>query len=383
MNRLLFVSIVLPLFMLCSHHGPIHAAVLSNRYLLVDVDDDSGRLFVSTREGIDAPGDERRHLLFYDEPPSSYTLIFVDDDLFMFGGDRGVFLKRPVAIGNYIETRWGNDIVHVTLIVQWVQREGTAAQDGILIRYEVENRTDRDVELGLRVLFDTHLAEQTGPHFNLADGTELEYETELTGRTLPRWWESSDNSDVNGEADEGLRINPALRGTLYGRLIDPPQKVLFANYRSLLETPLQFAVEEEHRFHNLPYSINDSAVALFFGPEQVRPGGVTAFGTILGLRGEGEYVLGSEKAILSEKMVRPVEPSQPKVDADELENLLREMERVRVIRGSVERIDALIEELNGALESEEKSVSEERLAEIRELLRVLTEEVSLQPAGEI
>jgi hypothetical protein len=381
MSRFPLFLAFIPFLTLFTHQGPLFSAALSNRYLFAEVDDDTGRLFISTREGLDAPGDERKHLLFYDEPPSSYTLIFVDDDLFTFGGDRGFFVKRPVAIGNYIETLWGNELVHATQIVQWVHRSETGIQDGILIRYEVENRTDRTVELGLRMLFDTHLAETAGPHFNLSDGTELEYETALIGPSLPDWWESSEEYEEKENANN--LTYASLRGTLSGELTNRPQKVLFANYRSLLEHPSLYPLEGNPRFHNLPYSINDSAVALFFGPEMVNPGEVAEFGTILGLRGRGKYVLKYEKAILREKMVRPVQPSDSKVNSDELENLLREVQRVMIIRGSIDGIDELIEELNRALESDTKSLSEERLGEIRELLSELIERQSLQTAGEI
>ena len=46
------------------------AATLSNKYLLVDVDGETGRLFLSTVEGHEnIEGDEKVSLLFFDRPP--------------------------------------------------------------------------------------------------------------------------------------------------------------------------------------------------------------------------------------------------------------------------------------------------------------------------
>jgi hypothetical protein len=61
------------------------SATLQNKHLFVDVDDETGRIFLSTLEGhTDFRGDEKTNLLFYDRPPASYTLIYVDNDIFFF-----------------------------------------------------------------------------------------------------------------------------------------------------------------------------------------------------------------------------------------------------------------------------------------------------------
>ena len=83
------------------------SATLSNKHLLVDVDEETGRIFLSTVEGKeDVVGDERINLLFFDKPPSSYTLVYVNRDVVVFGGERGTYVKRPVTIGDRIETVW-------------------------------------------------------------------------------------------------------------------------------------------------------------------------------------------------------------------------------------------------------------------------------------
>jgi hypothetical protein len=365
MNRAILPAVLL----FCVYTGVGFCATLTNPYLLVDVEDETGRLFIATIDGLDqVEGDEQKSLLFFDVPHTSLTYIYVDGDIFTFGGDRGVFIKKPVVVGDYIETRWGNELIQSRQTVQWVERADTGLQDGVLIRYEIENRTERPLNAGLRVLLDTCLGEGQEAHFVLDDGTSVEYEMERGGGDVPSWWESS----------EGDMPGPCLRCSLRGQLITTPQRLVFANYRSLLLHPFHYQIRRNRRFHSLPFSRNDSAVAIFFDPQVLEPGGKVEYGTILGLCGEGRYVFRADRSVYSERLVLPVEPypggADEGVSLEEVENILRELESLRFIRGDVEKIDALIDELNEALEGREKRISEERIQEIRRLLAELGED---------
>ena len=97
MSRALLLTVLL----FCTVPLLVQPSTLTNQHLAVTVDDDTGRLVVATRDGLEqGEGIEQSSLLFYDQPPSSYTIIYMDDDLFVFGGDDGSFSKRPVIIGN-------------------------------------------------------------------------------------------------------------------------------------------------------------------------------------------------------------------------------------------------------------------------------------------
>jgi hypothetical protein len=381
MSRAIFFAVILT----CVGISVGFPATLTNRHLLVNVEDETGRLFLSTTDGLDdVDGDEQQNLLFFDDPPTSYTHLYIDGDVFTFGGDRGVFVKRPVVVGNYIETRWGNELVQCMQTVQWIERTDTGLRDGVLIRYDIENLTGGSLEVGLRILLDTCLGEKQTAHFVLDDGTDVEYETERVESDVPAWW-------ISGEGDGK---GPCLRGSLREPLATPPQRVLFANYRSLRLNPVQYRLRPGRRFHHHPYSRNDSAVALFFGPENLEQGEVACYGTILGLCGEGEYVLRGDRSVYDERTVlgsqphtgeapdgipslRSVTPDRKeerKASREEIDALLRELTFVQSIRGDIEAIDELVAELNEALEGKEKSISEERLREIRRLLAELSEE---------
>jgi hypothetical protein len=376
MSRVFLLSVLL----VCAAPILLFPSTLSNEHLVATVDEGTGRLTLAIRNGPEQGiGVENRHLLFYDQPPSSYTLIYVDDNLFMFGSDEGSFIKRPVIIGNYIETVWGNSFIRVTQVVQFVQRETTGVEDGIMLSYEVQNRTSRNMEVGLRILHDTFLGEKSSSHFVLSDGTLLEHEAAYDSVALPAAWisraEASSSEVSQGEASEiEDGEGYCLRGVLEGRLLTTPSRIVFANYRSLYQQPVQYKIMDNKRFHNLPYSRNDSAVALYYGPELLEPAEEVQFSTILGLCGEGDYVLGGQEVVYEEKTVAPLPVVVPLAEREDVEQLIRDIGEIEMLRVSMEQLNALIDELNSALEGGEVTITEERLAEIRQALKDMAEQ---------
>ncbi len=337
------------------------SATLQNRLLLVDIDDGTGRIFLSTLEGHDdITGDEKTNLLFYDNPPTSYTLIYVDDDIFFFGGEGGELTKIPVTIDDSVEAVWQNELVLVRQEVRFVPRMDSGVEDGILITYSVENKSDRKREIGMRQLFDTWLGEQSGSHFVLSNGEKLDLETRLEGVDVPRSWESM----------RLVEDNPVvIRGVLRGELVSTPEKVVFANYRSLRRHPFDYRVSRKMGFDNLPYSKNDSAVALYYGPVALWPGDAHEFNMILGLRGEGDYGIRDD-----EYTIRPAKARSLMVGG---ESIAKALERISVLKGSLDRLNEVLDSLNAALQSEEKSLSEDKMIEIRNIL----DEIKKQSEG--
>ena len=146
------------------------------------------------------------------------------------------------------------------------------------------------------------------------------------------------------------------------------------NYRSLFQRPMLYRIVKDHRFHNLPHSRNDSAVALYFGPTSLEPGESVEFSTILGLCGEGEYILGDHDVVIEEKTAAPQPIIVPLAEREEVEQLLKDIGDIERLRVSMEQLNALIDELNRALEGGEVSITEERLAEIRQALEDMAEQ---------
>jgi hypothetical protein len=352
-------------------------ATLSNRYLLVNVDEDSGRIFLSTVDGKeDVEGDERINLLFFDKPPSSYTLIYVHGDVMVFGGERGTYVKRPVAVGDRIETIWETDTVNVNQVVEFVKRKKTRTEDGVLIKYIITNTSKYSREVGLRILFDTVLGEKGVYHFELPTGERIKYETEFTGYKIPKAWISRDT-----------KKNPQniLRGVIRGELVSTPDKIVFANYKSLFENKVSYRIRKNRKFDYPPYSKNDSAVAIYFVPVELGPSETREYSTILGLSGDEEYgeeeieIIQIEKEpVVTEEAIKEGPEEKGLVTKEkinpallDIDKLNEEMEHVGRVRELIAEENRLIEEMNRILEIEDNALKEEELNRLKEELAAL------------
>jgi hypothetical protein len=370
------------------------AAVIGNDHLFVEVDRATARVFVSS------PQAGQLSLLFYDRPPSSYTLIYADDVVYEFGGDRGRFVKRPVAVGDSIETVWAAGALRVTQIVRFLRRRDTGVYDGVLVSYILLNESEGPVAAGVRVLFDTVLGERGLSHFGLPDGRTVAHRAIFSGREIPSYWLS------RSEENPGL----CLRGVLKGDVVDEPERVVFANYRALRERsslydprgyiPSQYVHgpdgrEGEPGFDHPPYSRNDSAVAVYSPLREIDAGASLRFSTLLGLCGAGEYdddveiveMTGKRLPGLREEPpdVIPPEPDTPKprtaapdtgakkLSAEDVERIRQRLQKIRISRGSLREINEVLGEINRFLAPRGKSVSRS------DLLRIID---SLERVGE-
>ena len=341
-----------------------HPRRVSSEYIGVEVDMETGRLHIVEKQR-ESPED----LLFFDEPPSSYVAVYTNGDVFIYGDNTGEFIKRPMPVKGGIESIWKNDLLVVTARVELVKRADTGHEDGILVTYTVENRYEYAADVGLEVLFDTCLGEKRLQHFELPGGSTLEYETIFEKENLPEYWYSVDPE-----------TSPAcLMGVLKGGLVTLPDKLIFANYRALLNERFGYKVSRKKRFNLLPYSRNDSAVALLFEPVSIEPGEMLTFTLLLGLCGPGEYVREAvaegEKPLVRERPpeVEPVSPILigPEVDLGRLNSKLLE---INISKESVARINEYITRLNGLLGEDAAELGGEALTaeEMEALQRALS-----------
>ena len=348
----------------------IPAATIENKHLLVDVDDETGRIYLSTVEGCsDILGDERINLLFFDRPPASYTVIYVSNDAFIYGSHRGRFTKRPVTVGKSISAFWENNLISVLQNVQFIQRKSSGIEDGVLITYTIENKTDFPLDTGIRFLFDTSLGEKGKYHFDIPGTGKICYETEFGKNELPDYWLS-----VGLSEDTSI----CLRGVIKENVVTSPDKIVFANYKALRESYYYYRIRKKNTFDFPPHSRNDSAVAIYYNPTELAAGASRKYSTILGLCGEGEY--GEDEGEILEVKEKPGDQELPlekeekiepevkphrEVDADLIK---KELAKIDELRGSLEKINNLIEQINLILDTEEKIIEEDELMRLKNTL---------------
>ena len=128
--------------------------------------------------------------------------------------------------------------------------------------------SEKDYSAGLRYLLDTWLGEKSGRHFTSPVTGTLQGESFLTGEFPERWMLSTgDNAAVSVLLD-----NPSTR----------PDRILFANWKRINDAPWLFDVNTTRGFTLLPYSINDSALALYYEPIPVRRGATRSITVVFG-----------------------------------------------------------------------------------------------------
>jgi hypothetical protein len=164
------------------------------------------------------------------------------------------------------------------------------------MQLSITNVSEEPRPVGLRVLIDTYLGEGRGAHFGLADGRALETETALSqsevGESLSYWVSSANPEEAEAE---GVGLQYSVAGTG----VTEASRVVFANWKRLTDSRYDFAVREGRRFSLLPYSINDSAVAVYYPEAELEPGETRNITSYLGNRDPQGYATGGRRSGLA------------------------------------------------------------------------------------
>jgi hypothetical protein len=369
----------------------LYPAVIQNHLLIVEMDEHSGGISIAAVCTPPASRDRTVPLLFSDRPPSSYALVRAGESLLSYGGSGEKISAPPKAEGKGMAAVWRTEFpgtkgfLKVTLDVRFTGRRTTGVEDGVLIRYLLENFTGDAMETGLSLVLDTTLGEKQDAHFYVPNGTpgeesagegleqpgggsapwrEITRETALAGRSIPDFWLSMDSASESPVC---------LRGVLREQAVSVPDELLFVNYRFFRENPYPPRVRAGKGFNYGLYSRNDSAVVLQFDPERLGPGEKKEYRTILGLCGDGIYErFGDTEAPPEGPRVPAPAPVTAAGQTDGPETLTS-------AKDTIEKIDRIIEELNRHLKKEGRSATDEEIKTLREELETLEKEERGKP----
>ncbi|MDR3249315.1 MAG: hypothetical protein LBT39_11075 [Treponema sp.] len=144
----------------------------------------------------------------------------------------------------------------VTEEFTFIVTAGSPMANGVKITYVLENKTPRRIQAGLRFILDTKLGE-TSPAPFTTDLRSVEEEIVFTSKNAKdRYWIS------------GGTNNLALMGSISANVDRTPDALHIANWKRLNEVPWSLDFVAGRKFNNPPYSIRDSAIAYYY--EQVR-----------------------------------------------------------------------------------------------------------------
>lgn len=199
--------------------------------------------------------------LFYDKDKQSLPLFYSDNprssSLHLHYDERIINLGEDVLV-NILETRQAV-IVQYNLDDVLVEQEFSFLQEGsdilgVQSTYRIHNNSGVEISAGIRSVIDTSLGESRPFHFSTSDKPQIAQEYQF----IP----DVDNSYVlSAGASDQLAVYFTENS---------PSRVLMANWKRLSESEWDYEIQQDNNFSFRPFSINDSALAVFYEPVSIR-----------------------------------------------------------------------------------------------------------------
>jgi hypothetical protein len=237
------------------------------------IDETSAR--VSLYRLVDVAKDRYEALIFDEDNRTTYLTLSFEGRQYKLG-DSSDFRQTITRNEKGAVIEFKSAFAKVTETLEFARSAGAAIADGVRLRVTMENVSQKDASVGLRFLVDTYLGEKSGVHFATPSKNKIAFETVMEGSAIEAWAESP------GEQSSFMI-------QLKGEGIDGPDRVHFANWKRLNDAPWLLDASAARNFTQLPYSVNDSAMALYWQPRAVPKGGSMTAGVAMGAFNEKGY----------------------------------------------------------------------------------------------
>ena len=305
----------------------------------------SGRFSIDYRPDLDSS----RYVPLLDstDPRTSGLWIRDGNDVYRLGSTSRFELnvERRAGAARFV---WTSSILRITQDFSFVTSENARLVNGILTTLTIENVSETSREVGVRYLLDTHLAESQQTHFLTDAGDRIRAESEMSPSRRNTWW-TSPHPD---------RESVGFQQLVSGEGVTKADRVVFANWKRLSETTYDYTVNTRRTFSLLPYSIDDSAAAVYYEGEELLPGQTRSIKTVLGNfdpDGYADFSPGRTEA--AELLDRASDDTPPELNRE-------------TVRRELVAVNDLLDEINTILEESEEFDSED-IEVIEEILRQL------------
>jgi len=145
---------------------------ISNRYLTYSVNDKTGFFSIGTLEGHPQKSQDNNMNLLYagDSVETSFTTVRLDGKDYIFGQDYGIFglsasdcETKVDAVNNAVHTTWTIKGVKVTQSAYLSRTDNVTTTGNLSLAYSVENTTEEEHKVGIRVMLDNALGAIDAP----------------------------------------------------------------------------------------------------------------------------------------------------------------------------------------------------------------------------
>jgi hypothetical protein len=225
-------------------------------------------------------------LIFDQDPRTTFVTLSADGRQYKLG-DASEFRVSVVRTDTGVRIEFRSSSCVVRQILDFAKSADSALADGLRVGFELENVSEREMSLGLRYLVDTWLAEKSGIHFTTDKRPKVTEESLIPS--------SADDAWVATPGDKaGFMVQFGGVGD------DRPDKIVLSNWKRLSDVPWDFDINPQRNFTLVPYSINDSAIALFWQPAPVARGGVRHVSFEMGSANDKGYPVAGAKTSTEE-----------------------------------------------------------------------------------
>ncbi len=254
------------LILACAVGGSAFALEVRDGRMRLVVDDRSGRFALYYLA--DVTKNRYVPLLYDQETRTTYPTLMVDQKAYRFG-ETVEFRTTVAKDGTGVTIEYRSSFCVVRQSFSFTTSTGATLSDGVMMSVTMENVSQKDSAIGLRYLLDTWLGERAGTHFIGSTGAVLGTEASYGIDSTEPW--------VKSPGDAGASLQVALTAPA-----TRPDRVIAANWKRLNDAPWAIETSASRNFTLLPYSVNDSALALYYDPVVVRPGASRTITMILG-----------------------------------------------------------------------------------------------------
>lgn len=228
---------------------------------------DNGHYTIGTVAGDpNSSTDDNARLLFgHPGSETGQTLIRVDGTDYYFHD----YVTGVSFSGNQCTATASIDGLTVQQILTLTTNPYTGLADVVKIRYSYRNDSGRARQVGVRIMLDTMLGQNDGAPFRV-NGADVTSELELSGSRVPQYWQSFDSLE---------QPNVTATGFFWFSNEERPDKVQFAYWPEIYGSEWNYQVSGSQSL------VGDSAVAAYFNPRTVAPGGSYSVVTYYGVSG--------------------------------------------------------------------------------------------------
>jgi hypothetical protein len=251
---------------------------------------------------------------------TSYMNIVIDNRTYRLQKNSFFNQHTESNSGNAV-AHWSNNTLHVTKTVLVDHNI-----KGFRVIFTVRNLSKNYLSVGLKNIIDTY-NNPDGPDFTVNGNLPVNSEREWAGAEVPDYWGTVHNDKTGSQL-------------FYTTLGDrKPDKIIFANWKRINDNDWDFNLREGRDFSLLPYSINDSAVGIFFNSVSIPPGTEIAV----------QYALTVEGPVLSNKSDLLAAAAESSTETPDGKQIILNY----ALGYDLELIDKLVDEINSLLKTDD------------------------------